>query len=575
MSGVPGRIKNKKSINNIRIVGFNNSTSAVNSVGINCDGVREYYVASMPKDLVLLSAHAYSIGGAVILLEDGGVVLRMSKEEIHDFKLLLEKYKVFKRLVVANNTYEVINKVSEFAGFSIQTESCLSATSTRFFNTKVNVSNTEERLLTMMLMGFSYGDLYKLATHNSIGGLHPDISTVNLNRFMTKYGATPSLITLSHPKKVSNPVGLKDKIPDPTQVGELEIDVFEYDFNTDKYDKEKRVKKLPTFGGAIAAALCVDRYSGFVCGKLITSMSNSVEYVTSFIDSVRQVNHTVTHVACDSGVMSQSTFQVMTPVVETYFRQQKIIPRLSEPEQHQNGTPLVETTVLIIKQLMRMAFKYILSNPNFNLLGFSELQVKKLWGEIFMWALTIVNLKPCPNNQFITRYEVFYGIRPNIQNLRLLPIFSVIMIYREDKKSRISEYIIGLYVGPSTKTNGCIRAAIVRGAQIYIVTTTNYTAATDGGGFDIHRHVMKGTKQLIEEYAKDDIKNTVGTYDEVDLEIEAPIIETDVPTTRHIGIPVIDSNVAPIFEQMSEHTNVEPLNEQLSDQITTSSFKKN
>ena len=67
MSGVQGRIVNKVPINDVRIIGFNNSTSAVTAVGMNSDGIREYYVSSMPNDLVLLSGHAYSIGGAVIL----------------------------------------------------------------------------------------------------------------------------------------------------------------------------------------------------------------------------------------------------------------------------------------------------------------------------------------------------------------------------------------------------------------------------------------------------------------------------------------------------------------------------
>jgi hypothetical protein len=83
----------------------------------------------------------------------------------------------------------------------------------------------------------------------------------------------------------------------------------------------------------------------------------------------------LSHVACDSGVMSQSTYQVMTPAVERYFQEQHIIPRLSEPDRHNNGTPLVESTILVIKQLMRMAFTYIFRNPNFDLLGFSDIQV--------------------------------------------------------------------------------------------------------------------------------------------------------------------------------------------------------
>ena len=527
MSGVKGRLTNSKNVSNKKIIGFNNSTSKIDLVGINDDGVKEYYVSAMPNDLVLLSAYQYSIGGAVILLEDGGAVLRMSKHEIDDFKELIKKYKVFKRLTVSNNTYEVINTVQEI-DHSGESDMGFSATASRYFNTKVNVSSVEERILTMFIMGFSYGDLYKLTSSNSLGGLHPAITKTSLHKFMTKYGATPALITMSHPKKIDNPAGLKDKVPDPTKVGELEIDVFEYDYNTDKVDKQKRVKKLSTFGGAIAVALCVDKFSGYACGKLLTSTANSIDYVKLLIESVRQYNHTVTHVACDSGVMSQSTFQVMSPIVERYFQEEHIIPRLSEPDNHKNGTPLVESSILIIKQLMRMAFMYIFRNPNFNLLGFTELQVKKLWGEIFCWALVVFNLKPCPSNPSKTRYEVFTGIKPNIQSIRLLPIFSVILVYREDKMTHTSEYLIAIYVGPSPKTNGCIRAAINRGSNVYIVTTTNYTAATDGGGLDIHRHVVQGTKQLIEEFAKADINKLNVLYEEEKADNEPNVMQEAV-----------------------------------------------
>ena len=60
--------------------------------------------------MVLLSGHAYSIGGAVILLEDGGVILRMSKNELNEFKQLINQYKIYKRLQVVNNTYEAVRR---------------------------------------------------------------------------------------------------------------------------------------------------------------------------------------------------------------------------------------------------------------------------------------------------------------------------------------------------------------------------------------------------------------------------------------------------------------------------------
>jgi hypothetical protein len=47
---------------------------------------------------------------------------------------------------------------------------------------------------------------------------------------------------------------------------------------------------------------------------------------------------------------------------------------------------------------MRMAFTFIFRNPNLSfVLGFTKLQIMKLWGEIFYWSIHVLNLKPCPN----------------------------------------------------------------------------------------------------------------------------------------------------------------------------------
>jgi hypothetical protein len=58
MSGVRDRLLDSTSAPaNVSVRGFNNSVSAVDSVGLNEDGKVEYYVPNMPSDMVLLSAH--------------------------------------------------------------------------------------------------------------------------------------------------------------------------------------------------------------------------------------------------------------------------------------------------------------------------------------------------------------------------------------------------------------------------------------------------------------------------------------------------------------------------------------
>ena len=82
MSGTTERIDNAVSnTNNIRIQGFNGTTSNVDAVGVNADGKLEYYVSSMPTHLTLLRAHDYVKDGAAVLFPNDGVVLRLTDTE--------------------------------------------------------------------------------------------------------------------------------------------------------------------------------------------------------------------------------------------------------------------------------------------------------------------------------------------------------------------------------------------------------------------------------------------------------------------------------------------------------------
>jgi len=70
MSGIPNRLFNKsKPMSDIVVKGFNGAISSVDSVGVNDDGKKEYYIQSMPSDLCLLSANEYAKDGAAILME--------------------------------------------------------------------------------------------------------------------------------------------------------------------------------------------------------------------------------------------------------------------------------------------------------------------------------------------------------------------------------------------------------------------------------------------------------------------------------------------------------------------------
>jgi hypothetical protein len=145
-----------------------------------------------------------------------------------------------------------------------------------------------------------------------------------------------------------------------------------------------------------------------------------------------------------------------------------------------------------------------------------------------------------------TKYEVFHKKRPNMQNIRLLPIFSILMVTREttDKDSMISgkHNQIGLYVGPSLTTPGAIRAAVSTRGTISILTTSRFTAASQGGGFNIHQNVERGIGSLLNhnnrvssiEEDRDDMAKLrrVTFYDDETEEDEQTIENKNEPNSR-------------------------------------------
>jgi hypothetical protein len=56
-----------------------------------------------------------------------------------------------------------------------------------------------------------------------------------------------------------------------------------------------------------------------------------------------------------------------------------------------------------------------------------------------------------PKYKTKSRFECYHGTVPNIQNIRLLPMFSIILVYRKDKSTTNSEFVISLYVDDKNK----------------------------------------------------------------------------------------------------------------------------
>ena len=530
MTGDPNHLVNEKPMSNtIRIVGFNNTGSSVTTVGVNADGKEEYYVSDMPSHLTLLCANAYCQDGCAVLFANDGVVLRMTAAELEGLKEFLKSYPVQKVLRVNNRTYEV-DPVASAAQFPqeveqahtvITLEEALNGTATRFFNTKVNVSNQEERILTLLMTGLTYRDLYKHVKHGSLQGMPKDLTLHGMEKFEYRYGRTPSILTLANPRQVRDATGLRDSPKELTHVGQrIEIDVMFSDYNVRESvpgpagsAPTLRTKKLATHGGATAAALCVDGYSSFVHGKLLKSVANPEDFVEHFFVRFQLDNHQVQGLAADQGIITNSMFEVSTPAVDLLCKQYKVgkVER-SEPYNHSRVTGRAEIEIQLVKKLIRLAITLILRNPNFPVLGFTPLSVYKLWGKFFLWATVVINLKPSPVDKSKTRWEVYHGTVPNMQEIRLLPIGCILIVIRVPATERQGGAVVsggvivnekygqvGIYVGPSLITPGAARVAVMSNGKLKIIVTTNFQSGSDGGGLNIYPHVERGLKSLLEE----------------------------------------------------------------------------
>jgi hypothetical protein len=203
MSGTAHRLDQQHKHDNVIIQGFNGATSTVDAVGMNSDGKMEYYVKSMPTNLTLLSAHEYVKDGAAVLFPEDGVVLRLTEPERESLQQYIKQFDVVKQLSVKNRTYEVANQATT----KVQVEHAMNNTATRYFNSKVHVSNKEERTLSMLLMGFTHKDLYSMATSNCVTGLPRDLTKRALNQFSHRHGTSPDILQLARPNLAGNTKG--------------------------------------------------------------------------------------------------------------------------------------------------------------------------------------------------------------------------------------------------------------------------------------------------------------------------------------------------------------------------------
>jgi hypothetical protein len=556
-SGCAGRLTDIQLVNQ-EVQGVGGSLP-IQHKGMNPDAREEYFTKGMPKGIVLLSAHDYISDGVAVLHADGGTVynsVNATQRKLLDEAMAGSTVSLHLAVqrgvyVRAHNQNPLSHHPNAYYGLAYDPDESLtrstavafqSNVSTKFFNTHVQVNNGAERILTLMLSGFTTGDLLKMIKHNSVTGIHPSVDTKMINSFVRTYGTRPDLIKLAYPQLKKNQQGLRQEPTVIDKVGQrVELDKFENDTNvqTTTQTKSGKIvktsKKQPSWGGAIAYALLVDNASGYPHCKLLKNMGENLELVQWALQEYR-LNHTpIGILASDQGIVSQTIFQVSDTQVATYLRNEGVIHEQAEPRNHARGTPTVEGMGAMVKGLVRMAYIYLFRNPNLESFGFTKLDLLKLWSEVVTWAVCVIRMKSCPADETKSREEFFLGTKPNIQNRLMLPIFSLLLVYREAggivndslPDTNKSKYQVGLYVGPSGVCDSTARIAVKINDQVMILVTSRFTSASQGGGLNIYPLVELGLSKALAERTLP----TVATTDQYEEPVQQQPNDNSVPNT--------------------------------------------
>lgn len=395
--------------------------------------------------------------------------------------------------------------------------------STNYFVSRVNVTTVEELILAYLLSGLTIPMLRTyLEKPDLLSGLDPSLTMSALNKFERKYGVTPDVLSLAYPYPYSGKRGyLSNPVP-ITAVGQnVQADFFETDYTeadslppssaTTQHAPgvvpKARRTKIHAMGGAKYGFLAVDKYTKFLCMTLTKSTDNTLPLLQSLVGVYRKHGHSIKLLSADYGVLPNRIFRVLESDAHAYLHSEGINTRQSEPYHHENGTADIERSILAIKTQITKAILYLLNNPNFPYLGFSRRQIYALWGELAHWAVIILNLAECAKVPGKTRYEAFTGVKPNVQDFRILPIFSVLLVQRHaataertpDGTNR-NYWQRGLYLGPDLEMKGAIRVAVLAtppNCRVLVLRTTHFKQVTDGGHVNIYPHVNNGMNHLL------------------------------------------------------------------------------
>lgn len=535
ISGIPGRLTEEKPIQ-LHARGANGGGMVGYRIGYNSDGISEVLVRGMAPGLVLLSVSDYAKKGLFIADSQTGSIIEMSTEEAEKLlSTLRQGFNEFVRVYVKNGVYEVDEDFKrQKLDYSLLSESTQSneevieeewfcpefaLSVTTFFNSKMSFRDVQEKIVGLLMSGFSLQNLRKMVRERDgkrmVTGIDPEITEEVLNEFEKEHGSSPTVLQAALKRLMGNMKSDEGEPLTPTHVGHyVQMDTFQYDFNR---RVEGKTEKNPTLGGATSATITVDTFSGFLMGDLISKGTKAEEKVKTLYDRFKSVGTKIDILGADDAEISKSDLRIFTTETLQFVFDQGTKFLSVEPNSHANGGQYVEVSGQHVKNVMRKAFRIVFSNPKVLKINWTVILLVRLWGEIFFWALMVINLTECPNCPGKTRFEVFMKSVPDMQQIRMFPILCMLLVWNyqgdPDTFSGQPHWEYGLYTGPyhdyplMMAPHGVIRAAVRTENGAKILATSKYKDVSMGGNIDLHEVVERGLRKILD---KANVKSAAG-----------------------------------------------------------------
>lgn len=634
MSGDKSRLMNVLPRSNVVVRGFDDSRQESSVMGYNSHNVVELYVPNMPPDLVLYSLQQYlkQYNACAVFYPEGGAVYNIAPIAMKSMFSQLGQDDILMQLAVQNGTYCVVedrmstvalldqedhrdddenddlhmksalicdlvsgkNSVADVEDIEHDLE-CYGV-ATRYFNTKIHASSTDQLILAYLLAGFTINQIQTALKHTSIYGFHPLITHGALKKFTDTYGFTPDAVQLATATRLPNVPAYNTPPTEYTKIGEcLEIDCMESEFNIEEVKTDKNGKRHVThsralsLGGARYAVVGVDCYTGFIVGSVLPQLKNPLKMIEDILHQMRtaaKAKHgdiAITSIAADQGVASKSHFRVVNTDVEAFAKVNHISLRTADPYNHSNGCSRVERAIRSIKTLMRIGMQYLLNNANImSIMKLVPNEALRLWGESFYWAIEVLNMRISKIHPKSTIYGDVTGKTANIQVRRMLPIFSLVQVERhrttmnpDHTYGTTFEY--GIYLGPEPSIVGGIRIAIRTDRGLRVILSSKFKGVSEGGAVQDAALIQRGcdilsnenyeqqlqlqaadtnSEQQLQQPAADTKNSDSGLPKTVKFDLTDPLVQTSEFIPTEAPVSVAKDDVPQLVDMIPHHIEV-------------------